>query len=121
MKGTKILKDIIKDILIASDNAKDCDYTLYNIYLNIIGVESWLYTLSWWLQVQKNGGYTVDNKYIACISVVSRRRRELQKEFPELQGTKYYKRQEQLQQQALLDTGYENKMTILGIDKGTTP
>ena len=120
MKGDKTLKDIIKDILIASDIAKDCDYTLYGAYLNIIGTDPWDYTIKWWLNVQKNGGYTAEGKYIACISVVSRRRRELQKEFPELRGAKYYKRKEELQQQALLDAGYVNQMTLPN-DKGMTP
>lgn len=119
MKGDKTLKEIIKDILILSIKSRDCDYQLYLQYLIKINYPVFT-TIFDWAQIQKNGGYDENGKYIACISVVSRRRRELQKEFPELRGSKYYKRKEELQQQALIDAGYENKMTLLD-DPGMRP
>ncbi len=117
----KSIKDKVKEILTNVSYTRDCDYKLYLAYIKTYHFNFSLNYpfLTQWINVQIAGGKH-RGEHIPCISVIMRRRRELQKKFPELQGHKYYRRQEELQKQALKEAGYEHDMTLPN-DKGMTP
>jgi len=90
MKKTngKPIKELIEDILRENVSARDCDYKLYSILLKKLDINTISTSLFRYLTWQANGGYTDTGKYIPCISVVSRRRREIQRSNPALMGTR---------------------------------
>ena len=102
-------RQLVKDLLTDIPYARDCDYILYEQYLSKIGIYAQFINVKKWLNWQKHGGYTKSGRFIACINVISRRRRDIQKKYPLLRGTKWYERHEKLQNETLIDLDYKPK------------
>jgi len=92
---------IVKRILTNSIEARDNDPLLYEMYLISIGYSPSIPT-DLFLRL-------VRNKTIQCPSVIFRRRRGIQKLFPDLRGKSYNKRNHIHTESFKEELGYPNK------------